>query len=207
MEGQTDVEPRNQNQTVNERKPAENEWKSWQRGQVRNTLHLVSATAQWILLLACLIYLAIGSLQPSTPWSHLHLDKLPWTHIRYSGKTIKGVAMNFTTQVGTIQIENGAIMISCDGLYLVSLKGFIFITDLEEGDLLKLTLQKTDKRNSMALWEQTVRESETALNLITVLFLFEKDNITLWTSSSANISDLTFSLVLQSPFNCSHLQP
>ncbi|XP_065530046.1 tumor necrosis factor ligand superfamily member 4 [Lathamus discolor] len=206
MEGQTNVQPRNQNQMDQERKPAENEWKSWQRGHVRNTLHLVSATAQWILLLACLIYLAIGSLQPSTPWSHLHLDKLPWTHIRYSGESIKGVAMNFTAHVGTIQIKNGSIMISCDGLYLVSLKGFIFFADLEEGDLRKLTLQKTDRRTSRALWEQTVQKRDNTVNLTTVLFLFEKDYITLWTNSSATIVDLSFSLVLQSPFNCSHLQ-
>lgn len=66
MEGQPDAEPRNQDQMDREREPAEDEWKSWQRGQVRNTLHLVSAAAQWILLLACLIYLGIDSLQPST---------------------------------------------------------------------------------------------------------------------------------------------
>uniref|UniRef100_A0A8B9FH20 TNFL4 factor n=1 Tax=Amazona collaria TaxID=241587 RepID=A0A8B9FH20_9PSIT len=120
------------------------------------------------------------------------------------GKSIKGVAMNFTTEVGTIQIKNGSIMINCDGLYLVSLKGFI--TDLEEGDLLKLTLQKTDKRNSRPLWEQTAQGREYVVNLITVLFLFEKDNITLLTNSSATISHLSFSLVLQSPLNCSHLQ-
>ncbi|NXK74178.1 TNFL4 factor, partial [Amazona guildingii] len=147
MEGQTDVEPRNQNQMDHERKPAENEWKSWQRGQVRNTLHLVSVTAQWILLLACLIYLAIGSLQPSTAFVIMGPPLLSYV----PGKSIKGVAMNFTTEVGTIQIKNGSIMINCDGLYLVSLEGFI--TDLEEGDLLKLTLQKTDKRNSRPLWE------------------------------------------------------
>ncbi|XP_012983975.1 tumor necrosis factor ligand superfamily member 4 [Melopsittacus undulatus] len=206
MEGQTNVEPRNKNQMDHERKPAENEGKSWQRGQVRNTLHLVSATAQWILLLACLIYLAIGSLQPSTPWHHLHLDKLPWTHIRYTGESIKGVAMNFSAHVGTIQIKNGSIVISCDGLYLVSLKGFIFFADLEKGDLRKLTLQKTGKRTSEPLWEQMVQEKVNAVNLTTVLFLFEKDYITLWSSSSATISNLSFSLVLQSPFNCSHLQ-
>ncbi|XP_061201488.1 tumor necrosis factor ligand superfamily member 4 [Neopsephotus bourkii] len=207
MEAQTNVEPRNQTQMDQERKPAENEWKSWQRGQVRNTLHLVSATAQWILLLACLIYLAIGSLQPSKPWSHLHLEKLPWTHIRYTGESIKGVAMNFTTHVGTIQIKNGSIMISCDGLYLVSLKGFIFFADLEEGDLRKLTLQKTGKKTSRPLWEQTVQKRDNEVNLTTVIFLFEEDYITLWTNSSATIRDLSFSLVLQSPFNCSHLRP
>ncbi|XP_061307867.1 tumor necrosis factor ligand superfamily member 4 [Pezoporus flaviventris] len=206
MEGQINVELRNQNQMDQERKPAENEGKSWQKGQVRNTLHLVSATAQWILLLACLIYLAIGSLQPSTPWSSLHLEKLPWTHIRYTGESIKGVAMNFTPYAGTIQIKNGSIMISCDGLYLVSLKGFIFFADLEEGDLWKLTLQKTNKETSRPLWEQTVQERDNEINLTMVLFLFEKDYITLWTNSSANITGLSFSLVLQSPFNCSHLQ-
>ncbi|KFQ53039.1 Tumor necrosis factor ligand superfamily member 4, partial [Nestor notabilis] len=150
MEGQTDVEPRNQNQMDHESKPAEDEWKSWQRGQVRNTLHLVSATAQWILLLACLIYLGIDSLQPSTKTFNITGLRL----LSYvPGKSIKGVAMNFTAEVGSIQIRNGSIMINCDGLYLVSLKGFILFSDLEEEDLLKLTLQKTDKTTSRALWE------------------------------------------------------
>uniref|UniRef100_A0A8V5HFM5 Uncharacterized protein n=1 Tax=Melopsittacus undulatus TaxID=13146 RepID=A0A8V5HFM5_MELUD len=122
------------------------------------------------------------------------------------GESIKGVAMNFSAHVGTIQIKNGSIVISCDGLYLVSLKGFIFFADLEKGDLRKLTLQKTGKRTSEPLWEQMVQEKVNAVNLTTVLFLFEKDYITLWSSSSATISNLSFSLVLQSPFNCSHLQ-
>ncbi|KAM6128749.1 tumor necrosis factor ligand superfamily member 4 [Phoenicopterus ruber ruber] len=200
MEGQPDVETKNQDQMDREREPAEDEWKSWQRGQVRNTLHLVSAAAQWILLLACLIYLGINSLQPSTPRS----DKIPWTHIRYTGKSIEGVAMNLTAEVGSIQIRNGSIMITCDGLYLVSLKGVSLLPDLEEEeDLLKLTLRKTDKMTSKALWEQTVQDSSNAVNLTTVLYLFAEDNITLQTSSNATIADLSFSIVLLSPFICS----
>ncbi|XP_074008720.1 tumor necrosis factor ligand superfamily member 4 [Numenius arquata] len=197
MEEQMDAEPRNQDQMDPEREPAEDEWKSWQRGQVRNTLHLVSAAAQWILLLACLIYLGIDSLQPSTPRN----DEVPWTHIRYTGESIKGVAMNLTAELGSIQIRNGSIMITCDGLYLVSLKGFIFFRDLENS--LKLTLGKTDSKTSTDLWEQTVQGSGNSVNLTTVLYLFGQDNITLWTRSNANISDLSFSLVLLSPFNCS----
>ncbi|XP_059678137.1 tumor necrosis factor ligand superfamily member 4 [Gavia stellata] len=199
MEGQPDVEPRNQDQMDRKREPAEDEWKSWQRGQVRNTLHLVSAAAQWILLLACLIYLGIDSLQPSTPRS----DKVPWTHIRYTGKSIEGVAMNLTAEVGSIQIRNGSIMITCDGLYLVSLKGVSIIPDLEKEDSLKLTLWKTDNKTSRALWEQTVQDSGNAVYLTTVLYLFAQDNITLWTSSNAIIADLSFSLALLSPFICS----
>ncbi|KAM6396709.1 tumor necrosis factor ligand superfamily member 4 isoform 1-T2 [Pluvialis apricaria] len=197
MEGQPDADPRNQDQIDREREPAEDEWKSWQRGQVRNTLHLVSAAAQWILLLACLIYLGIDSLQPSTPRS----DKVPWTHIRYTGKSVKGVAMNLTAELGSIQIRNGSIMITCDGLYLVSLKGVIFFRDLENS--LKLTLGKTDSKTSTDLWEQTVQDSGKSVNLTTVLYLFDQDNITLWTRSNATISDLSFSLVLLSPFSCS----
>ncbi|XP_075567756.1 tumor necrosis factor ligand superfamily member 4 [Pelecanus crispus] len=195
MEGQPDVEPRNQDQMDHEREPVEDEWKSWQRGQVRNTLHLVSAAAQWILLLACLIYLGIDSLQPSTPRS----DKVPWTHIRYSGKSNGGVAMNLTAEVGSIQIRNGSIMITCDGLYLVSLKGDI--TFDKEGSL-KLILQKTDKTSGF-LWEQTIQDSSGAVHFTTVLYLFAQDNIALWTSSNATIDDLSFSLVLLSPFICS----
>ncbi|KFR14469.1 hypothetical protein N306_01407, partial [Opisthocomus hoazin] len=148
MEGQLDGETRNQDKTGRETEPAEDAWKSWQRGQVRNTLHLVSAAAQWILLLACLIYLGINSLQPSTTTfvivgSSL-LSSIP-------GKTIKGVAVNLTAEVGSIQMRNGSIMIPHDGLYLVSLKGAILFTDLEEEDL--LMLWKTDKTTSEVLWK------------------------------------------------------
>uniref|UniRef100_A0A8C3JLG9 Tumor necrosis factor ligand superfamily member 4 n=1 Tax=Calidris pygmaea TaxID=425635 RepID=A0A8C3JLG9_9CHAR len=117
------------------------------------------------------------------------------------GESIKGVAMNLTAELGSIQIRNGSIMITCDGLYLVSLKGFIFFRDLENS--LKLTLRKTDSKTSTDLWEQTVQGSGNSVNLTTVLYLFGQDNITLWTRSNANISDLSFSLVLLSPFNCS----
>ncbi|KFQ87822.1 hypothetical protein N337_01999, partial [Phoenicopterus ruber ruber] len=151
MEGQPDVETKNQDQMDREREPAEDEWKSWQRGQVRNTLHLVSAAAQWILLLACLIYLGINSLQPSTK-TFIIMGSSLLSFI--PGKSIEGVAMNLTAEVGSIQIRNGSIMITCDGLYLVSLKGVSLLPDLEEEeDLLKLTLRKTDKMTSKALWE------------------------------------------------------
>ncbi|KAM6078561.1 tumor necrosis factor ligand superfamily member 4 isoform 1-T1 [Theristicus caerulescens] len=200
MEGQPDVEPRNEDQMDRAREPAEDEWKSWQRGQVRNTLHLVSAAAQWILLLACLIYLGIDSLQPSTPRN----DEVPWTHIRYTGDSTEGVAVNLTAEVGSIQIRNGSIMITCDGLYLVSLKGNIIFLDPEKKeDSLKLTLRKTDNKTSMALWEQTVQDSGDAVHFTTVLYLFAQDNVTLWTSSKARIANLSFSLVLLGPFSCS----
>ncbi|NWI59614.1 TNFL4 factor, partial [Calyptomena viridis] len=147
MEGQPDVEPSNQEQMDCEKQCAEYEWKSWQRGQVRNTLHLVSAVAQWILLLACLIYLGIGFLQPSTVRAHTFImGSCALSSIL--GKSIKGVAVNLTAEVGSIEIRNGSIMITCDGLYLVSLKGSIYL----EEDLLKLTLQKTHKSTSSALW-------------------------------------------------------
>lgn len=71
MEGQPEVEPRDREQM--EREAVEDEWNRWQRGQVRNTLHLVSAVAQWILLLACLIYLGIDFLRPSTVRAHVQI--------------------------------------------------------------------------------------------------------------------------------------
>ncbi|NWQ64334.1 TNFL4 factor, partial [Neopipo cinnamomea] len=145
MEVQPEVEPRNEEQMDCERECTDDERKSWQRRQVRNTLHLVSAVAQWILLLACLIYLGIDFLQPSTRTFVIvgssFLSSIP-------GKSIKGVAMNLTAEVGSIQIRNGSIVIPCDGLYLVSLKGSIYL----EEDLLKLTLQKMHKLTSSALW-------------------------------------------------------
>ncbi|NXW87195.1 TNFL4 factor, partial [Alopecoenas beccarii] len=149
MEGQTDIEPRNQDQMDSKSEPAEDEWKSWQRGQVRNTLHLVSATAQWILLLACFIYLGIDSLQPSKTFVTMGSSLLS----SILGESIKGAAVNLTAEVGSIQIRNGSIMVPCDGLYLLSLKGSVHFSDLDEEDSLKLTLWKTDKRTSRAVWE------------------------------------------------------
>lgn len=110
--------------------------------------------------------------------------------------------MNLTAEVGSIQVRNGSIMITCDGLYLLSLKGIIILPDSKK-DLLKLTLWKTDKMASTALWEQPVWVSGNAVNLTIVLYLFSEDNITLGTSSNATIWDLSFSLVLLSPFICS----
>ncbi|XP_069718514.1 tumor necrosis factor ligand superfamily member 4 isoform X2 [Phaenicophaeus curvirostris] len=197
MEEHPDVQLRNQEQMDRERERAEHEWENWQRGQVRNTLHLVSAAAQWILLLACLIYLGIDSLRPSTS------DGVPWTHIRYTGISIKGVAMNLTAEVGSIQIRNRSIMITCDGLYLVSLKGFVLFPDPGKKDSLKMTLWKTDKTDSWDLWKQTVQDSNNAVDVTTVLYLFAQDKITLGTSSNASIRDLSLSFVLLHPFTCS----
>ncbi|KFW85710.1 hypothetical protein N305_12081, partial [Manacus vitellinus] len=145
MEGQPEVESRNEEQMDCERERAEDEWRSWQRGQVRNTLHLVSAVAQWILLLACLIYLGIDFLQPSTTTLVIMGSSFPSS---IPGPSIKGVAINLTAERGSIQIRNGSIMIPCDGLYLVSLTCSLYL----EEDLLKLTLQKTQKPKNHDLW-------------------------------------------------------
>ncbi|KFV65601.1 hypothetical protein N307_15498, partial [Dryobates pubescens] len=145
MEGQPDEKLSNQDQRDDGREPAEDEWKSWQRGQVRNTLHLVSAAAQWILLLACLIYLGISSLQPSMVRAYVQ----PCLLATELCESVKGTAVNLTAEAGSIQIRNGSIMVPCDGLYLMSLEGNIHF--LVQG-LLKLTLMKTDKKPHV-LWE------------------------------------------------------
>ncbi|NXE52696.1 TNFL4 factor, partial [Casuarius casuarius] len=152
MDRQSDVEPRRQEHRMDlEREPAEDEWKSWQRGQLRrNTLHLVSAAAQWILLFACLIYLGIDALQLSTKSFALIglslLSSIP-------GESVEGTAMNLSAETGSIHIRNGSLMITCDGLYLVSLKGLISFPDLERNNSLKLILGKKDNKTSKTLWE------------------------------------------------------
>lgn len=112
------------------------------------------------------------------------------------GRSIKGVAMNLTAELGSIQIRNSSVVIPCDGLYLVSLKSTIYV---EDEDLLKLTLQGT---HETPLWEHTMQSNDTTVNLTTVLFLFQENRITLWTNTSANIWDLSFSLVLVSDTKC-----
>uniref|UniRef100_A0A8C3U0A4 TNF family profile domain-containing protein n=1 Tax=Catharus ustulatus TaxID=91951 RepID=A0A8C3U0A4_CATUS len=116
------------------------------------------------------------------------------------GRSTRGVAMNLTAELGHMQIRNGSIMIPCDGLYLVSLKSFIYLEEKE--DWLRLTLQGTHKTSSSTLWQQMVHSNDTTVNLTTVLYLFGDDSITLWTSSNANISDLTLSLVLITENEC-----
>ncbi|NXD08554.1 TNFL4 factor, partial [Nothocercus nigrocapillus] len=152
MDKLQDTEPkRQQHQRDLEREAAENEWKSWQRGQLRrNTLHLVSAAAQWILLLACLIYLGIDALQLSK--KSLTFIGLPLLS-SIPGKSVKGIAINLSAERGSIPIRNGSIMIPCDGLYLVSLKGDISSSELDKKDSLKLILGKRDDKTSEALWE------------------------------------------------------
>ncbi|XP_068055254.1 tumor necrosis factor ligand superfamily member 4 [Anomalospiza imberbis] len=188
MEGEPDAEPGAGEQLEPQRQRAEDEWKLWQGGQLRSTLHLVSAVAQWILLLACLIYLGVHFLRPSKS------DKVLWTHIRYTGESTEGGAVNLTAEFGPIQVRNGSILVPCDGLYLVALRSSIFLQ--RHGVKLKLTLQVTQKTIRRVPWEETLQGNESRVNLSTVLYLFEQESITLWTSSHANISDLTFSLVL-----------
>ncbi|XP_059334438.1 uncharacterized protein LOC132077012 [Ammospiza nelsoni] len=155
-------------------------------GQARSSLHLISALAQWVLLLACLIYLGVHFLRPSKPQS----DKALWTHIRYSGRTTRGAAVNLSAESGPIQIRNGSVLVPCDGLYLLSLRSTVILE--KEENWLNLTLQGS----SSILWEQIVQGSESTVNLTTVLYLFEQNSIALWTSSNATLWDLSLSLVL-----------
>ncbi|NWX87312.1 TNFL4 factor, partial [Nothoprocta ornata] len=152
MDKATDTElKRHEHQRDLEREAAEKEWRSWQRGQLRrNTLHLVSAAAQWVLLLACFIYLAIDALQLAK--KSLTFTELPLLS-SIPGKSVKGIAINFSAERGSIPIRNGSIIIPCDGLYLVSLKGDISSSELDKKHSLKLILGKNDDENSEALWE------------------------------------------------------
>ncbi|NWT94732.1 TNFL4 factor, partial [Urocynchramus pylzowi] len=149
MEGQPDAEPAAGEQLEHQRERAEDEWRLGQGGQVRNTLHLVSAVAQWILLLACLIYLGVHFLRPSKTFVRTGSPLLP----SIPGESTKGAAVNLTAEFGPIQIRNGSIVVPCDGLYLVSLRSSIFLEEEEEEDRLKLTLQGTHKTTSSVLWE------------------------------------------------------
>ncbi|XP_005426771.1 tumor necrosis factor ligand superfamily member 4 [Geospiza fortis] len=191
MDGQTDAEPGErlgeQREGAEGAEGAEEQGRLWQQGgQPRSSLHLVSALAQWVLLLACLIYLGVHLLRPSK----IQSDKVLWTHIRYSGRSTRGAAVNLSAELGPIQIRNGSVLVPCDGLYLLSLRSTIYLEEKE--DWLNLTLQGS----SSVLWEQIVQSNESTVNLTTVLYLFEQDSITLWTSSNASLGDLSLSLVL-----------
>lgn len=98
--------------------------------------------------------------------------------------------MNLSAESGPIQIRNGSVLVPCDGLYLLSLSSTIYLQ--KEEDWLKLSLQAS----SGVLWEQMVQGSESRVNHTTVVYLFEEDSITLWTSSKGTLWDLSLSLVL-----------
>lgn len=113
------------------------------------------------------------------------------------GQSIAGVAMNLSAEFTSIPVINGSIMIPCDGLYVVSLKG-VLSPDLEKSSL-KLMMKNTESKNAAPLWERDVQNSSNAVDLITMLYLFAQNNIILSTSSNATIQCLTFSLVLLNP--------
>lgn len=117
------------------------------------------------------------------------------------GESIKGVAMNFSAELGSIHTRNGSIMITCDGPYLVSLKAKLS-PDLDDNSSLKLMMRKTENKNVEPLWEQTIQGSSSTVDLITMLYLFAQDNITLWTSLNVTVMELSFSLVLLKPVFC-----
>lgn len=98
--------------------------------------------------------------------------------------------MNLSAESGPIQIRNGSVLVPCDGLYLLSLRSTIYLQ--REEDWLKLSLQAS----SGVLWEQMVQGSESRVNHTTVVYLFEEESITLWTSSKGTLWDLSLSLVL-----------
>lgn len=73
MDGQRDAEAGagQQPEQPGERAEEEEEGRLWQGGQARSSLHLISALAQWVLLLTCLIYLGVHFLRPSKVRAHL----------------------------------------------------------------------------------------------------------------------------------------
>uniref|UniRef100_A0A8B9VAR0 Uncharacterized protein n=2 Tax=Anas TaxID=8835 RepID=A0A8B9VAR0_9AVES len=118
------------------------------------------------------------------------------------GESIKGVAMNFSAEFGSIPIRNGSIMITCDGPYLVSLNAKLS-SDLDDNSSLKLMMRNTENKTNEPLWEQTIQGSSSTVDLVTMLYLFAPINITLWTSLNVTVMDLSFSLVLLEPDFCS----
>ncbi|NXE70279.1 TNFL4 factor, partial [Calcarius ornatus] len=140
MDGQTDAGE----QLEQPRDRAEEGGRLWQGGQARSSLHLLSALAQWVLLLACLIYLGVHFLRPSkTPVPRG--SPLPPC---IAGRSTRGAAVNLSAESGPIQIRNGSVLVPCDGLYLLSLRSTIYLEEKEE-DWLNLTLQGS----SSVLWE------------------------------------------------------
>ncbi|NXF22152.1 TNFL4 factor, partial [Rhodinocichla rosea] len=142
MDGQKDAEPGAGEKLEQQREHAEEEWRLWQGGQLRSSLLLVSAVAQWVLLLACLIYLGVHFLRPSKRFVPRGSPLPPCI----AGRSTRGAAVNLSAESGPIQIRNGSVLVPCDGLYLLSLRSTIY---LEEEDWLNLTLQAS----SSVLWE------------------------------------------------------
>uniref|UniRef100_A0A8V0YT01 TNF family profile domain-containing protein n=1 Tax=Gallus gallus TaxID=9031 RepID=A0A8V0YT01_CHICK len=105
------------------------------------------------------------------------------------GQSIAGVAMNLSAEFTSIPVINGSIMIPCDGLYVVSLKG-VLSPDLEKSSL-KLMMKNTESKNAAPLWERDVQNSSNAVDLITMLYLFAQNNIILSTISVYNTSEDT----------------
>lgn len=110
--------------------------------------------------------------------------------------------MNISAEFGSIPTQNGSIMITCDGPYLVSLNAKLS-SDLDDNSSLKLMMRNTENKTNESLWEQTIQGSSSTVDLVTMLYLFAPINITLWTSLNVTVMHLSFSLVLLEPDFCS----
>ncbi|XP_043376791.1 tumor necrosis factor ligand superfamily member 4 [Chelonia mydas] len=159
-----------------------------ERRQVRrNRLQLVSAVAQWIVLLSCLVYLGLGFLHPPTT------PKSQWIEVAATGYVPKEKRINISWNRGTMNVSNLSIPIYCDGFYLVSLKGAIKVMGQKN---VSLSL-KVYKRSQESILR--VKVTEEVVDSVTVSEMRYKDEVYLEAYIDANYKDLTLGLFLLTP--------
>ncbi|XP_029768213.1 tumor necrosis factor ligand superfamily member 4-like [Terrapene carolina triunguis] len=159
-----------------------------ERRQVRrNRLQLVSAVAQWIVLLSCLVYFGLGFLHPPTT------PKSQWIEVAATDYVPKEKRINISWNRGTMNVRNLSIPIYCDGFYLVSLKGTIRAMPQRNASL----SLKVYKRSDASIL--CVKVTEEVVDSVTVSEMRFKDEVYLEANRDANYKDLTLGLFLLTP--------
>ncbi|XP_075793180.1 tumor necrosis factor ligand superfamily member 4 [Pelodiscus sinensis] len=152
----------------------------------RNRLHLVSAVAQWIILLSCLVYFGLGFLRPPTT------PEAQWVKVGVKDYYPKEKRISVSESQGTMKVRNLSIPILCDGFYLVSLKGLV--SKVASASLI-LTVYK---RHDAPILCVNITKLEVEVDLVTVSEMQFKDEVYLEANREANYQDLTLSLFLLS---------
>ncbi|KAM7162916.1 tumor necrosis factor ligand superfamily member 4 [Macrochelys suwanniensis] len=159
-----------------------------ERRQVRrNRLQLVSAVAQWIVLLSCLVYLGLGFLHPATT------PKSEWIEVAATDYVPKEKRINISWNRGTMNVRNLSIPVYCDGFYLVSLKGTVKAMSQRNASL----SLKVHKRSNEPILH--VKVTEELVDSVTVSEMQFKDKVYLEANRDANYKDLKLGLFLLTP--------
>ncbi|KAM9212402.1 tumor necrosis factor ligand superfamily member 4 [Dugong dugon] len=129
----------------------------------RNNLLLVTSVIQWLGLLLCLTYICLHFYASEVPPQYPPIQSIRVQFTRCENK--KGFILTSPNNQETMKVQDNSIIISCDGFYLISLKGY-FSQEVS----LTLLYRKG--------WEPLLSLTKVrSINTVTVAYLAFKDKV------------------------------